>query len=245
VVLTYSLSVYQDRQESRHDYVCATRVWHSDGVLQSLFLSSYPLASEHRFNYRAGTVLNVLKPEYDSAIGVWGLGSVGLSSIMAAKYAGVKIIVAVDVVDSRLDIAKSFGATHTINGKDPDVKEQIANITGGDMLDFVVEATGVQNCLALANDCLGRYGVHAQLGAFKPGATPNIDVGFFCNCSRYRSVSKMCSYLRTQISVLMNFQKTFKGISKSMSFSCFTSYNSEGRSFGLSRRRFVSSGVHS
>jgi aryl-alcohol dehydrogenase len=136
--------------------------------------------------YRAGSILNVLQPGPNNTIGIWGLGSVGMSALMAAKYVGARIIIAVDILDSRLDMAKSLGATHCINGKDRDVLEQIAKITSGDMLDFVVEATGVQACLSLANACLGRYGVHAQLGAFKPGSTPQIDVRvFFVPASHY------------------------------------------------------------
>jgi aryl-alcohol dehydrogenase len=76
-----------------------------------------------------------------------------MAAILAAKSLDVQIIIAVDVVDSRLELAKAFGATHCINGKSPDVKEQISAITVGNMLNFVVEATGVKACLKTAYDC--------------------------------------------------------------------------------------------
>jgi aryl-alcohol dehydrogenase len=98
---------------------------------------------------------------------------------MGAKHANLKTIVAVDIVQSRLDLAKELGATHCINGRDSDVKEQIAKATNGEMLDFVVEASGNQKCLKMAWNCLGMSGVHAQLAGFTPGTKPDIDVRSF------------------------------------------------------------------
>jgi aryl-alcohol dehydrogenase len=65
----------------------------------------------------AGTVLNVLRPAAGETIVVFGVGPVGLAALMAAKAAGCTTIVAVDIHDNRLELAKSLGATHTINSK--------------------------------------------------------------------------------------------------------------------------------
>ena len=65
----------------------------------------------------AGTVLNVLKPTAGESIAIFGVGPVGLAGLMAAKAAGCTTIVAIDVHDSRLALARSLGATHTINSK--------------------------------------------------------------------------------------------------------------------------------
>jgi aryl-alcohol dehydrogenase len=107
-----------------------------------------------------------------------------MAAILAAKSLDVQIIIAVDVVDSRLELAKAFGATHCINGKSPDVKEQIFAITVGNMLNFVVEATGVKACLKTAYDSLGIYGVHAQVGALGAGIDPPLDVSLNVMSSR-------------------------------------------------------------
>ena len=85
----------------------------------------------------AGTVLNVLKPKPTEHVAVWGLGGVGISALLATKSLGVKTIIAVDIIQSRLDLALELGATYAIHGMDKDIPEQIAKITGGDMLDFV------------------------------------------------------------------------------------------------------------
>lgn len=80
----------------------------------------------------AGTVINVLRPQPGQSIGFWGLGTVGLAGVMAAKAAGCETIVAVDLVDERLELARELGATHTINSSTTDnVSREIRNATGG------------------------------------------------------------------------------------------------------------------
>lgn len=69
------------------------------------------------FSTGAGTVLNFLKPSPEDSIAVYGSGSCGMAAIMGAKLAGCKTIIAVDVVDSKLEIAKELGATHVINSE--------------------------------------------------------------------------------------------------------------------------------
>ena len=63
----------------------------------------------------AGTVLNVLRPNAGESFAVFGTGPVGLAGLMAAKAAGCATIVAVDVFDNRLKLARELGATHVIN----------------------------------------------------------------------------------------------------------------------------------
>src|ERR1700716_3222222 len=63
----------------------------------------------------AGAVLNSMKPVEGDSFAVFGVGAVGLSGLMAAKIAGCDPIIAVDVHDDRLALARTLGATHTIN----------------------------------------------------------------------------------------------------------------------------------
>ena len=65
----------------------------------------------------AGTVLNVLRPNAGESFAVFGCGPVGLAGLMAAKAAGCTTIVAVDVFENRLDLARELGATHVVNSK--------------------------------------------------------------------------------------------------------------------------------
>ncbi|MDX8045314.1 NAD(P)-dependent alcohol dehydrogenase [Gracilibacillus sp. S3-1-1] len=118
----------------------------------------------------SGTVLNHLKPEFGTSIVVYGAGAVGLSAIMAAKITSCKHIIAVDLHDSRLELAKELGATHVINGKNGDVVEQIKEITNGGS-HYGVESTGVPAV------------VHQGLQSLRPlgklaivGATPEVNI---------------------------------------------------------------------
>ena len=63
----------------------------------------------------AGAVINVMKPEAEKSFAVFGTGSVGLARLMAAKLAGCDPIIAVDIRANRLELARSLGATHTID----------------------------------------------------------------------------------------------------------------------------------
>src|SRR5690606_29582350 len=98
----------------------------------------------------AGTVLNRLKPEFGASIAIYGCGAVGLSAVMAAKIIGCRQIFAIDVHDSRLELARKLGATHGLNGKQVDVVKEIKNSSGGGV-HYAVESTGappvVRQCL--------------------------------------------------------------------------------------------------
>lgn len=120
----------------------------------------------------AGTVLNALRPEFGTSIAVYGCGAVGLSAIMAAAIAGCPQIFAVDVHDSRLDLARQLGATHAFNGKQVDTVKEIKAASGGGT-HYAVETTGVPAVVRQALNALRPLGRAAIVGV-----TPemNIDV---------------------------------------------------------------------
>lgn len=111
----------------------------------------------------AGTVLNRLKPEFASTIAVYGCGAVGLSAIMAAKITGCQTIIAVDIHDSRLALAKELGATYTFNGKEVDVVEEIKAITKGGT-NYAVETTGAPPVVKQSLNALKPLGTVAIVG---------------------------------------------------------------------------------
>jgi aryl-alcohol dehydrogenase len=96
----------------------------------------------------AGTVLNSLAIPAGSSIVVSGTGAVGLSSIMAARAAGATTIIAVDILEERLDFATKLGATHTVNGRTEDVVARLLEITGGAGAAYAVDTTGVPSVIA-------------------------------------------------------------------------------------------------
>ncbi|RDW62456.1 NAD(P)-binding protein-3 [Coleophoma cylindrospora] len=127
------------------------------------------------FQTGAGTVLNVLKPTKEDSIVVFGLGSVGLTCLMAAHYIGAGQIIAIDIVEEKLQIAKELGATHLINSKDvPDVVAEIKKITNGGATQ-AVDCTGLLSVIESMIESIGPMGVAATVGVPPAGAKISID----------------------------------------------------------------------
>ena len=123
----------------------------------------------------AGTVLNVLQPAIGASIAIFGVGSVGLSGIMAANLTPATKIIAIDILDSKLDLARELGATHTINSKTHDVVSEIQRLTDGFGVDCAFDATGnikvIENMIA----CGAPNSKVITVGAPRRGATIEIE----------------------------------------------------------------------
>ena len=91
----------------------------------------------------AGTVMNGLKPAPGSSIAILGAGAIGLAAVLGASVCGCATIIAVDRVDSRLEVAKALGATHGINSdNEPDIGKAI-RATAARGVGFIVDSAGV------------------------------------------------------------------------------------------------------
>lgn len=88
-----------------------------------------------------GAVVNTAKVYPGADIAVVGLGGVGLMALLGGVVAGANRIIAVDVNDAKLALAKELGATHTFNAKDPETVANVRDLTGGG-LEFVFEVAG-------------------------------------------------------------------------------------------------------
>ncbi|MGW7646271.1 NAD(P)-dependent alcohol dehydrogenase [Streptomyces bobili] len=124
----------------------------------------------------AGAVLNVLAPEAGSSIVIFGTGAVGMSALLAAKVANTSTIIAVDVIDERLSLAKELGATHVINALTEDTVARIKEITEGGV-DYAVDSTGNKAVFRNMIDALGTRGHAALVGLASPGTEGTIDIG--------------------------------------------------------------------
>jgi len=89
------------------------------------------------------TVIRAAAPEAGDYGVVLGCGPMGLwcTQVLANNLLGA--LIAVDIDDGKLALARRFGATHTINSKKENVKQRIADITNGNMADFLIEGTGI------------------------------------------------------------------------------------------------------
>lgn len=96
-----------------------------------------------------GAVINKARVKAGSSVAVFGCGGVGLATIMAAKLVGAHPIVAVDLLDSKLEMARGLGATHLVNASKEDPVTKIAAECGGGV-DYSFEAIGKTEVMAQA-----------------------------------------------------------------------------------------------
>src|SRR3954451_9547039 len=87
-----------------------------------------------------GAAMNTAAVRRGETVAVIGCGGVGDAAILGASFAGARTIVAVDVDDRKLEWARGFGATHTVNSKESDAVEAIKSLTGGFGADVVIDA---------------------------------------------------------------------------------------------------------
>jgi Zn-dependent alcohol dehydrogenase len=146
----------------------------------------------------AGAVLNILKPKPWQTMAIFGVGSVGFAALMAAASLKPKQIIAVDLVEGKLALAKSLGATDVINPSTQiqvDTVEEIKRLTGGRGVDFSIDTTGVPKVIKQMLDCLALGGTAASIGAPQPGQEITLDVGmYFATSKNWLSVVEGDSY---------------------------------------------------
>ena len=117
-----------------------------------------------------GAVVNTARVPAGASVAVVGLGGVGLAALLGAAAAGARRIVAVDLSDDKLGLARQLGATDTVNARDPDAAEQIRDRTGGGV-EFAFEMAGSIRALELAYKITRRGGTTVTAGLPPPTAT--------------------------------------------------------------------------
>lgn len=120
---------------------------------------------------------------------VVGTGMIGLLCVQAMKKAGCGTIIAIDLDDSKLALAKELGATHAINGKTEDLIDQVKRLTGGEGADIAVEVVGATVTIQTAINAL-RKGGHLTLVG---NLSPNIELPLQSVVTRELSVSGSCA----------------------------------------------------
>ena len=109
--------------------------------------------------FHAAKMAEIRKGEF---VGVSGVGPLGIMCILCAAHFGGTVI-AIDIVEERLEAAKQFGASHTVNARG-DVKAAIQEITGGKGLDKVIECSGSAIAIKTGLDVLKDRGTLVQVG---------------------------------------------------------------------------------
>jgi len=124
-----------------------------------------------------GAIFNTLDVKPGSSVAVYGVGSVGLAAVMAAKARGAGTIIAIDLQQSRLELAKELGATHGVLGPDPkNIVNGILEICPPIGVNFAVDCTGVPTIIETMVAALGMRGRAATVGAPGGKAKAKIDI---------------------------------------------------------------------
>ena len=123
----------------------------------------------------AGGVINTLKAKPGSSIAIFGIGSVGLSAIMAAVVSGCTRIIGIDVVEERLKLAKEFGATDVIDSGKADAVAEIKKLTGVG-IEFTLECTGIPKVFRQAVDSLMMGGTCGLIGVAPVGVEVSLEM---------------------------------------------------------------------
>ncbi len=103
-----------------------------------------------------GAALYTAKVKKESTCAVFGCGPIGLNAVQGCRLAGAEKIIAVDLRDSRLEMAKTMGATHLVNASDGRGVQAVKELTGGGA-DYSFEATGITAVMRQAFEAV-RYG---------------------------------------------------------------------------------------
>ena len=117
-----------------------------------------------------GAALNTATISPGDAVAVVGCGGVGLNVIQGARIAGAEIIVAVDVYPAKLDTAREFGATHTVDASRSDPADLVRNLTGQRGADVAFEVLGRQRTIEQTVEMTRRGGQAILVGI------PRLDV---------------------------------------------------------------------
>ena len=133
--------------------------------------SSLPFAEAALFGCAVltgvGAVINTARVPAGSTIAVVGLGGVGLNSLLGANLAGARQIIAVDVHDEKLGLARRLGATAVVNAREADAVGRVKDLTGGGV-DFAFEMAGSVRALDLAYRLTRRGGTTVTAGLPPP-----------------------------------------------------------------------------
>ncbi len=117
-----------------------------------------------------GAAINTAGVRPGDVVAVIGLGGVGLSCMLGARVAGAQKIIAVDLSDDKLGLARQLGATDTFNAADATCAKDIRDATGGGV-DYAFEMAGSVKAMALGIDILGRGGSVVSAGLPPAAAT--------------------------------------------------------------------------
>jgi Zn-dependent alcohol dehydrogenase len=126
-----------------------------------------------------GAVVNTAQVESGSSLVVIGTGGVGLNAVQGAALSGAYPIIAVDVLDKKLEAARSFGASYTFDARQADLVAQVKALTSGRGADYAFVTVGSPDAVVQALGMVRRAGTVVVVGMPRVGAVAPLPMGPF------------------------------------------------------------------
>ena len=140
-----------------------------------------------------GAVSSTAKIPNGSTVAIIGVGGVGLGAVQGAVHEGASKVIAVDILDDKLDIARFFGATDTVNGSHNDAIEEVHRYTENIGPDYVFVTVGVAPAIDQALSMVRRGGAVVLVGMPASGVRTEFETVAFTDASKRIIGSKMGS----------------------------------------------------
>jgi S-(hydroxymethyl)glutathione dehydrogenase/alcohol dehydrogenase len=121
-----------------------------------------------------GLINNLAQVKIGQSVAIYGCGGVGLNVVQGAAMVSADPIIAIDIYDQKLEMAREFGATHLINSARADVREEVRKIAGAAGVDVFVENTGLVKLIEEAYTLTGAKGKTILVGV--PRSDQNINI---------------------------------------------------------------------
>lgn len=116
-----------------------------------------------------GAVINTAQVEVGSSVVIIGLGGVGINAVQASRIAGARHVVAIDLLDDKLESARAFGATHTVNSRRDDALRFVKELTDGRGADYVFLTVGNVHAITQGFDMIRKRGTVVLIGLVPDG----------------------------------------------------------------------------
>ena len=126
-----------------------------------------------------GAAINTAQVQPGTTVAVIGCGGVGLNVIQGAELAGARQVIAIDLLQKKLDFARTFGATHFVNPSQDEPFKAVMDLTGGRGVDYAFEVVSTAKTIELAFKMTARRGTCTIVGVSPEGARISINPNIF------------------------------------------------------------------
>ena len=140
-----------------------------------------------------GAVVNTAQVTSGSSVVIIGTGGVGLNSVQGAAIAGAESVIALDISEAKLNAARKFGATHTVNVEQENARKSIRNMTSGRGADYVFVTVGDKSAIEQGFKLLCKGGTLVIVGMTADGVMIEFDACAFASVEKRLLGSKMGS----------------------------------------------------